>query len=105
MAQIIVAGVSRADARVIYWGVNESGMELRYDLKTATNYVAPDPTYYLDDSMMLIRPPCRSTDCCGCRAAHLTAGGCRDQGMVTEDCKSDAIAVINPMATGFIASR
>jgi endoglucanase len=41
----------------ILWGVAESGLELGRGMKAGTNYAIPDPSYYLQHHVRLIRLP------------------------------------------------
>jgi len=51
-------GTAAAGSRSsILWGVAESGLELGRGMKAGTNYPIPDPSYYLQHDVRLIRLP------------------------------------------------
>ena len=45
----------------ILWGIAESGLELGHGLKAGTNYSVPNPSYYLQHDVRLIRLPFQIT--------------------------------------------
>src|ERR1700712_5034872 len=45
------------DSFPILWGVSESGLEFGKGTKAGTNFAVPDPAYYLQHGVRLIRLP------------------------------------------------
>jgi endoglucanase len=57
MAMGCIADAAAAAGPQILWGVAESGLELGRGMKAGTNYAIPDPSYYLQHHVRLIRLP------------------------------------------------
>ena len=86
-----------------FWGVNESGMEFGHGMKAGTNYVVPDPNYYLRMGMTLVRLPLQID-----RLVTVPGGALNEQvvsqirDVVAKASASGAITVIDPHGYGFM---
>ena len=108
---ILVAATCRAappshsapSASVTYWGVSESGMEFGHGMKAGTNYVVPDPGYYLAKGMTLIRLPIQVERLMPLPGGALDAGVVSEiNGIIEKDRRAGAVTVIDPHGYGFM---
>ena len=86
----------------IKWGVNESGLEFGTGPIRGTNFVVPDPGYYLQHGAQLIRVPFKLS------RLQPVAGGLLDpayvqdlQTIIAKDSAAGAITVLDPQGFGF----
>jgi endoglucanase len=86
----------------VLWGVSESGLELGRGMKPGVNYLIPDPAYYLQQHVRLIRLPFKSL------RLQSQAAGPLDPSLVKamktfirEDRDHGAVTVIDPHDYGF----
>lgn len=86
----------------ILWGVAESGLELGHGMKAGTNYLVPDPSYYLSHGVRLIRLPFKMS------RMQPQAQGPLDPAFIAsikkivhEDERHGALTVIDPHGYGF----
>ena len=86
----------------IFWGVAESGLELGRGPKAGTNYAIPDPRYYLDHGVRLIRLPFQIGRMQPQPRAPLDGAFIqRMRAIVQLDQAHGAVTVIDPHAYGF----
>lgn len=86
----------------IRWGVNESGLEFGTGPVIGTNFVAPDPGYYLQQGVELIRVPFKLNRLQPTPGAPLSPAYVQDlQSIITKDSAAGAITVLDPQGFGF----
>ncbi len=102
---LLLAGPVSASANgqpKVLWGVAESGLELGNGFKPGVNYLIPDPAYYLQQQVTLIRLPFKSL-----RLQPQAAGPFDPRlvkamkAIIREDRDHGAVTVIDPHDYGF----
>lgn len=89
-------------APAIKWGVNESGLEFGNGQVAGTNFVVPDPTYYLQHGVTLIRVPFKLSRLQPTQGGPLDPSYAHDlQSIIAKDTAAHAITVLDPQGFGF----
>ena len=109
-AAALAVGGCRTEARsrpaaapTTLWGVSESGMEFGHGMKAGTNYVVPDPGYYLARGITLIRLPVQIDRLLPVHGAPLDPQLVAEiDGIIGKDRQAGAVTVIDPHGYGFI---
>ncbi len=99
------AGIGSAEAHAaILWGVAESGLELGRGMKAGTNYAVPDPGYYLQHHVRLIRLPFQISRLQPQAQGPLDPAFLHAMTMIVHrDADHHALTVIDPHGYGFYA--
>ena len=98
------AMASRADPeRRILWGINDSGLEFGHGMKASTNYAVPDPSYYLQHGVQLVRVPFQIARLAPEPGAALNPVVLQEiSGIVDKDRAAGAVTVLDPHGFGYM---
>jgi len=84
------------------WGVDDSGLEFGNGPKAGTNFVVPNPSYYLRLGVTLIRLPFKIERLQPQPGAPFDAGYVADiQDVIAADSRAGAMTVLDPQQFGF----
>ncbi|MGI4959007.1 MAG: cellulase family glycosylhydrolase [Janthinobacterium lividum] len=87
----------------IRWGINDSGMEFGRGMKASTNYAVPDPTYYLQHGVQLVRVPVQIDRLVPDPGRELNSAVLQElRDIVKMDKAAGAITVIDPHGYGYM---
>lgn len=86
----------------IKWGVNESGLEFGSGPIAGTNFVVPDPSYYLRQGVEVIRVPFQLNRLQPKAGGKLNPAYVQDlQSIIAKDSAAGAMTVLDPQGFGF----
>ncbi len=101
-AEPVISSAAVTGHPAILWGVSESGLELGKGARAGTNYLVPNPGYYLEQHVRLIRLPFKID------RLQPEPGGPLDpaffksmKDIIHADQESGAVTVVDPHGYGF----
>jgi endoglucanase len=98
----VSASANGTGPSTVLWGVSESGLELGRGMKPGVNYLIPDPAYYLQQHVRLIRLPFKSLRLQPQAAGPLDPSFVKAmKAIIREDRNRGAVTVIDPHDYGF----
>jgi endoglucanase len=102
LATFTTACVPAAAGADVKWGVNESGLEFGTGPIAGTNFVVPDPTYYLRHGVEVVRVPFKLSRLQPVAGGPLNPAYVQDlRSIIAKDSAANAITVLDPQGFGF----